>query len=365
MKIIFIGGRDIHSLGGIESYMYNLTRSLHDEGHDIIIYCESNVNKVIYENGIKVVYLKGFKSNLICKPWVSLKATIMTLVKEGNVSLIHYNAWPPSLWSFIPRLFGIKTLLQEHGFEWRHTKYSKMQVIILKIMEQLTAYTNTNIVCVSQEQSEYFKVHYRRKSTVIPCAVNLPDYTQPESGILHKYNLGKKKFFLFLGRLSKEKNIEQLIKAFDKIGDYKLVIAGTNTVETYYVEELKNLAANNQNIVFTGAVYGADKHTLLLNAYAFCLTSSVEGLSIALLEAMSYKIPIIASDIVANKDILGNDAVYVTAESDEDMHKAYNAIINAQYDINHFVSENYLKVVHNYTWSKVAKQYSDFIKSIV
>ena len=96
--------------------MTNLTSELVKLGHEPIIYCESNRNSIEKINGVKLVYMKGFKSNLLCKPWVGLKATLRTLFKERKVSIIHYNAWPPSLWCFIPRLFGIKSLMHIQGY---------------------------------------------------------------------------------------------------------------------------------------------------------------------------------------------------------------------------------------------------------
>lgn len=363
MKIVFIGGRDIFAIGGIESYVYNLSLKLIELGHSAVVYCESDHNAIVYKQGIKIIYLTGLPSNLLCKPWVGLKATIRTLIKEKNISVIHYNAWPPSLWSFIPRIFRKKTLLQEHGFEWKHTKYSPTQVKILRFMERLTAYTNTNIICVSNEQSEYFYKHYKRRATTIPTAVNLPDLTSEQSTILEKFGVLKQSYFLFMGRLSKEKNIEQLIDAFHRIEGYKLVIAGTNTVEPQYAEDLKN-RYNYNNVIFTGAVYGADKSCLLENAFVFCLPSSVEGLSIALLEAMSFRLPIIASDIRANTDVLGNDAVFVHPENVNDMENAYNYCIMHKSELRLFAEKNYKKVETHYTWDNVALQYINYIRSI-
>mgnify|MGYP000074289323 len=138
MKIVFIGGRDIHLIGGIESYMYNLASTLVRFGHHPIVFCESNRNMIRFENGIKVVYQKGPRSNLICKPLLGLIATVRALVTERHISVIHYNAWPPSLACWIPRLFGVRSLMQGHGLEWQRTKYSGRQQKIMKLMECVT-----------------------------------------------------------------------------------------------------------------------------------------------------------------------------------------------------------------------------------
>ena len=56
MKIAFIGGRDIHLLGGIENYMLNLATTLVEQGHEPIVYCESDRNGEEWVNGFKVIY---------------------------------------------------------------------------------------------------------------------------------------------------------------------------------------------------------------------------------------------------------------------------------------------------------------------
>lgn len=368
MKIVFIGGRDIQSLGGIESYMYNLSLELIKLGHIPVVYCESNKNYEENIRGIKVIYLKGTKNNIICKPWCSLKATIRTIFKERDVDLIHYNTWPPSLWSFIPNLFGIKTLMQGHGFEWKHTKYNRFQVKILKIMEGVTAHTNKHLIMCSEEQTRFFKEKYHVDATTIPTAVHLPksDIVEEERcKIIKAFGLTQKKYFLFLGRLSKEKNIDFLIKAFNLVetDDFKLAIAGSNTREIEFVQYLKSLKIDDK-VLFLGNVSGKDKDVLLDCAYCFCLPSSTEGLSIALLEAISYKLPIIASNIEANKEACGDNAIYVEPENTEALAKAINDTINTPQIFDGFTQKNYDNIKEHYTWDKVAKKYVSFLYSL-
>ena len=79
------------------------------------------------------------------------------------------------------------------------------------------------------------------------------------------------------------------------------------------------LAKDDPNIIFTGAIFGADKDTILRNAWVFCLPSSMEGLPISLLEGMSYGKVCIASDITANKEALGDSGIWVKKENAEDI----------------------------------------------
>lgn len=367
MKIVFIGGRDIHTLGGIESYMYNLATQLVIMGHEPIVFCESEANKVEWINGFKVIHQKGFKSNLICKPWLGLKATLKTIRHRKSVDIIHYNAWPPSLSSPLARLFGIKTLMQGHGLEWQRSKYSPKQQKILRFMERVTAHINPNLIMCSNDQTRYFKERYNKKAVTIPTAINKPHLdNHNDKEILDRYSLSLKGYFLFLARLVKDKNPDYLIKAFVKSRhrDKKLVIAGNNDADMEYVNHLHQLADGCTDVVFTGAVYGEEKEALLRNAYTFCIPSTIEGLSISLLEAMSYSLPIIASDINANKEVLDTDkALWVRPENEEDLINSIESSVDNPDCIVLPLKYNYDCVMNNYTWEMVADQYVKYLKN--
>lgn len=367
MKIAFIGGRDIHKLGGIENYMYNLATQLVKMGHEPIVFCESDHNGEEWLNGFRVIHQKSIKNGFLCKPWLGLKATIKVIFKIKNVNAIHYNAWPPSLASPLASIFGIKSLMQGHGLEWQRSKYSPKQQKILRFMEWFTAHLNRNLIMCSEDQCKYFKEHYNRHAETIPTAINLPpDIRNINKHILEKHNLKEGKYFLFLARLVQDKNPDYLIRAFKlaKIDGYKLVIAGNNPSDPQYVDYLHQLGQGDPDIIFTDAVYGEDKNSLLKYAFAFCIPSTIEGLSISLLEAMSYKLPIIASDIPSNREVLEDGkAIWVKPENETDLIEAFHDSINKKYDWINITEYNYQKVMNNYTWEKVAAQYIAYLKS--
>lgn len=369
MKIVFIGGRDIRMLGGIESYMFNLATELVRVGHEPVVFCESDHNGEEFVNGFRVIYQKSFGGNLICKPWLGLKATLKTILNIKDVDVIHYNAWPPSLWSPIARLFGIKTVMQGHGLEWMRSKYTPVQQKILRFMEWYTAHLNRNLIMCSEDQTQYFKLHYHRQATTIPTAINLPDLSDSQdSDILDRFSLHSKRYFLFLARLVQDKNPDYLIKAFREanINGYKLVIAGNNPADPQYVKYLHGLGGNSPDIIFTDAVYGADKQQLLKNAFMFCLPSTIEGLSISLLEAMSYKLPIIASNIPANKEVLEADkAIWVRPENVEDLVQAFKDSIANHEDLIAVTQYNYDKVCKYYTWPKITERYINYLQGLI
>ena len=366
MKIAFIGGRDIRTLGGIENYIFNLATHLVQLGHEPIVYCESNRNATEVVNGFKVVYHKSFGGRYLCKILLSFKSTLHALIDERGVELFHYNAWPPSLWSWIPRMLGRNALLEGHGLEWKRTKYSPTQQKIMHFMEWLTAKMHKNILVVSDEQRLYFADNYARKCVTIPTAVNLPAIDEPQSDILERYNAESGKYFLYLGRLVQDKNPDYLIKAFRKatVAGYKLIIAGSNDQQPDYVQYLHSLADGDDNIVFTGAVYGADKATLLRHCTAFCIPSTIEGLAITLLEAMSYGRVCIASNIPSNREGLGDNGIWVPAEDVDTLAEKINFVVDNYSSLAYLGEQNFERVAQNFTWDSVAKRYAEYISSL-
>lgn len=366
MKIAFIGGRDIRKLGGIETYMFNLCTELVKLGHTPIVYCESDKNKVELVNGFKVIHWKAPKSVYLCKIGLGLKSTLHSLIKEKNVDVFHYNAWPPSLWSWIPRLFGRTSLMMGHGLEWKRTKYSPRKQKIMRFMEGVTAHINKHLAMCSQEQTDYFAEVYHKQCVTIPTAVNIPDLQSIHSNILKEYDIPQKRYFLYLGRLVQDKNPDFLIKAFNKanLSGFKLVIAGANNSMPKYVDELHALAADNSNVIFTGAVYGADKEMLLKECAFFCIPSTIEGLAITLLEAMSYGKICIASEIQANHEALGESGIWCKYEDVDDLAEKIRYAAEHSSEIVWQSAYNKNRIEKKFTWNIVVNKYVEFLNKI-
>lgn len=368
MKIVFIGGRDIHILGGIENYTLNLATQLVRQGNRVIVYCESDRNGSEVVNGFEVRYVRGPKSNLLCKPWVSLKATLRTVFRDRDTDCIHYNAWGPSLWCWIASLGGIPSLMEGHGLEWQRSKYSPFAQKIMKMMEGLTARMNRNLVMCSEDQVRYFLKTYGKQSVCIPGAINLPDASAGNSSdILWRFGIPEGRYFLYLGRLVQDKNPDYLIRAFKSasLPGWKLVVAGDNPAMPEYVEKLHSLA-ESEDIIFTGAVYGEDKYALLRNAFAFCIPSTIEGLSIVLMEAMSFRLPVVASDIPANRELLAENAIYAAPENDAELAGALKEAASLDENkVAEMTGKNFEKISSEYVWENVSRKYAAYLETVV
>lgn len=368
MKIIFIGGRDIHTLGGIENYMYNLATKLVEKGFTPVVYCESDVDKTEYVNGFRVIHQKSVGGRFLCKILLAYKATFLSLWREKDAAVYHYNAWPPSLASWMATLAGKKVLLQGHGLEWKRTKYTPFQQKIMKLMEAVTTRTHAHLVMVSREQTDYFLREYGKVCETIPTAVNLPaDQGAYSALIFNLYRLKEESYFLYLGRLVQDKNPDVLIEAYIRSGltDKKLVVAGDNPADPAYVRKLRALAGSHPGILFTGAVYGEVKEALLKGCYAFCLPSTLEGLPITLLEAMSYRRICIASDIPAAREALGDRGVWVEAENVGDLAAKLRYAADNPATLRAEAACHVQRVAERFTWDKVVDHYIQYVTSLI
>lgn len=366
MKIAFIGGRTFKTPDGIATYMYNLATELTKQGYEPIVYCEGDSNKVEVINGFKVVQWKSLKSAALTKILLGLKSTLHALFVERGVKVFHYNTWAPALIaSYIPPIFFKKVVMQNHGLEWKRPKYNDKQKSRMKLMEMISAKTHKHWTLVSEEQRIYFKDEYKREGVTITCAVRVPE-KEEKSDILERYGLKGNDYFLYMGRLVPDKNPFYLIEGFLKSGitDKKLVLCGNNPQVTEYEESLYKLAEGHDNVIFTGAIYGADKDVMFRNCFAFCIPSTLEGLPMSLLEAMSYKKICLASDIPSCHEALGESGVWVPYEDAEAISEKL-AYINTHYDELKWQEEaNAKRAKESFSWEETTRKYIDLITKI-
>ena len=157
--------------------------------------------------------------------------------------------------------------------------------------------------------------------------------------------------------LWKEKGAHYLIDAFRPIQtDMKLVIAGDAAHAEKYKASLKQKAAGDTRIVFPGFVTGEPLEELFSNAYLFCLPSTLEGLPIALLEAMSYGNCCVASDIPENLEAIEEYGYTFRNRDSGDLRRLLTDLIEHPEKVERKREAAKSHVLKNYSWDKIADQ---------
>ncbi|MCW5204980.1 glycosyltransferase family 4 protein [Desulfobulbus sp. N2] len=128
---------------------------------------------------------------------------------------------------------------------------------------------------------------------------------------MERFSIVSQKYLLTVARFVPEKGLHDLIEAFTSLqGDCQLVIAGDADHETEYSSSIKEQAALDSRIILTGYLLGSELQQLFSHARLFVMASYHEGLPIAVLEAMSFLLPMIISSIQAHREIDINPTRY-------------------------------------------------------
>jgi glycosyltransferase involved in cell wall biosynthesis len=159
-------------------------------------------------------------------------------------------------------------------------------------------------IVISKVIQDLVRTKYNRDSVLIPNGVQIPKLTTTRFALEH-YGLEHGRYVLQVSRFVPEKNQQDLIRAFaaaDMTG-WKLVLVGALDPPDDYVSKILSLAEKTPGVVLTGFQSGVSLQELYANAGIFVLPSSHEGLPVALLEALSYGLPTLASDIPGNIEV--------------------------------------------------------------
>lgn len=158
-----------------------------------------------------------------------------------------------------------------------------------------------------------------------------------------------------------------LIVAFNKLTTanphlltekWKLVIVGRADHEDKYSLDLKNKASQSSNIILTGFLTGEPLWELYSHAGLFVLPSYYEGLPIVLLEAMSYGLSCIASDIPANREVwLESDRFFKPGDVDAIALKIQGFIQRSLNEEQRKIQIN--TIAEKYNWETIAEMTLD------
>lgn len=367
MKIVFTGTRGIPNvMGGVETHCEELCPRLAAAGIDVTVIRRKNYikeNPLLKEwKGVKFVDIDAPKSK-------KFEAIIHTFraINEANrlgADILHIHTIGPNLLAPYARLLGLKVVMTHHGPDYDRDKWGKAAKMMLKLGEWLGCRFANHVIVISDVIKQLIKHKHGRENnvTLIYNGVSTPEIcSYPE--YFRELGIEEGKYVLGMCRFVPEKNLHHLVEAFTKLqqkgqlADYKLVLAGDTDFEDDYSRGLKEMAKKH-NAVLTGFIKGKKLHSLLTHTACYVLPSSHEGLPIALLEAMSYGVPVIASDIPANREVnLPSRCYFPCGNIIALCHRLEDVLCSNHYDIKYDMSK--------YDWDHIAKQVTEVYQEVL
>jgi glycosyltransferase involved in cell wall biosynthesis len=160
---------------------------------------------------------------------------------------------------------------------------------------------------------------------------------------------------LFLGRFSPEKNCDLLIQAYQQIDTpVKLVLAGGSSHSDAYVERLRRQQSDRIRVL--DWVSGEALDELLTNAALFVLPSDLEGLSLALLDAMGAGVCVLASDVPENRELVQGSGFTFRHGDRNNLERMLRLLISEPEIRKAAAVHARAKVREHYLWGRVVRE---------
>ena len=357
MKIVVTGTRGIPNImGGVETHCEELFPRIVLYGHEVtVIRRDSYVHDSLSEwKGVNLIDIEAPKK----KSFEAIVHTFRAInkAKKLGADVLHIHAIGPALLAPYAKLLGMKVVFTHHGPDYDRDKWGFAAKTMLKLGESMGCRYADHVIVISDVIKNLIAKRCGRTRNVhlIYNGVPKPEICH-EPEYFKELGIEEGKYILGMCRFVPEKHLHDLVEGYARLkvqhrisDDVKLVLAGDTDFEDDYSLHLKKMAREN-GVVLTGFIRGTRLHSLLTNALCYSLPSSHEGLPIALLEAMSYRLPVITSSIPANLEV-GLDASCYHEVGDVDaLASKIEAIVNlplqridydmGKYDWNHIAEQ--------------------------
>jgi len=273
--------------------------------------------------------------------------------------ILHIHAVGPSIVTPLARLFGLRVVVTHHGPDYDRDKWGGFARWVLRTGESLGARYSHARIAISKVIVDLLRAKYGKSSDLIPNGVTAVVPRRDSEHVTH-FGLEPGRYFLQVSRIVPEKRQLDLIRAFSQarmadssLAGWKLALVGGLTDDGYSLEV--QAAARAAGVVLTGFLTGPPLQQMYSHAGGFVLPSSHEGLPIAMLEALSYGLPIVASDIPANLEVGLDPSSYFPAGNVAALAEALERLTLAPRDPGARAARIEF-VARNFNWDRVAEQ---------
>ena len=363
-------------VGGISRVVYDLSRTLLKDGHDVTVvtYKEGDAPDFEDDKGVKVYRVGNYMinpNNFI--DWImqlnfNLVAKANEIIaKEGNFDVIHAHDWLVAYAAkTLKNSYNIPIVATIHATEaGRNSGIHDETQRYINDTEWLLTYEATEVIV----NSNYMKNEIQRlfglpfdKINVIPNGINLSNFTgiERDYDFRRQYAMDNEKIILYVGRLVYEKGVQHLIAAMPKIlsnyNDAKLIIAGRGGMMDELRAEASNLGLNDK-IYFTGYLNSKQVQKMYKCADVAVFPSTYEPFGIVALEAMLAGVPTVVSDVGGLDEIVthGVDGMKSYAGNANSIADSVTALLYDHQLATNVSKKAKQKVKDQFNWEKIAQ----------
>ncbi|QWL67850.1 glycosyltransferase family 4 protein [Aeromonas jandaei] len=355
ISVTVLGTRGIpHVLGGVETHCQSLYPELHRQ-FDVAATVLARAPYVNYRSGeFEGVALKA----LPAPKKKSLEAILHSLLaafycRRHACDLVHVHAIGPGLVVPLLRLLGKRVVFTHHGPDYDRQKWGALAKWVLRLGERWAVRYASEVIVISEVINEAIRRQYDRQDAHLIYngvkRVELPAADKREL-TLARFGLTAGSYLVAVGRFVEEKGLHDLIAAYRQLDtELPLVLVGDTDHPTPYSERLQRIADETPGVIRTGFLNGEALISVFSQAALFAMPSYHEGLPIALLEALSFSLPVVVSDIPANLAVaLQQECYFPVGDVSALAERLYAQLTRGKVD--------YSDYLQRYDWQRIAGQ---------
>lgn len=349
-KVAIIGIQGVPAkYGGFESLVENIIGENCSAGVEYTVFCSSKdmPEKLLEYKGCRLKYV-GLSAN--GRQSVAYDIVSMCRALRGYDVMLVLGVSGCLFLPIVKLLSSVKVVVNIDGLEFRRGKWGRVAKWFLRLSEKLAVKWADVVVTDNKAIQDYVAETYGKQSKMIAYGgdhvIRNVDACR-ESEILREYEVLEKEYAVSICRIEPENNCHITLEAFERCGKRLLFVGNWNRND--YGRELKRKYANCKNIEMIDSVYDLDVlYVLRKNAGWYMHGHSAGGTNPSLVEAMFFGRPIVAYDVVYNRETTGGKALYF--KTTDDICK-----LLSHEDLN--CEDLRLLAEESYKWSYIAKAY--------
>ncbi|MEW6572171.1 MAG: glycosyltransferase [Bacillota bacterium] len=357
MRIAIMGIRGIPAnYGGYETFAEELAPRLVQRGHEVTVYCRTNIVKhpERFYKGVRLVKLPTISHKYLDTPVHTLLSVLHSLFCRYDVILMCNAA--NAIFTIVPRLRGVKVALNVDGIERLRKKWNRLGQSWYLLGEYLATKFPNAIVADARVIQDYYREKYRAASVMIPYGANITKVQTTQ--VLERFGLKPQGYILYVSRLEPENNAHIVIQAFKQVKtDFKLALVGDAPYATSYKAYLKQLAKDDPRIVMTGFVFGEGYKELQSHAYCYIQATEVGGTHPALVEAMGFGNLVIANGTPENIEVVADAGLIYRKNDVADLAAKLQWAIDNPGKLDKYRQAAANRVKEHYSWEAVTEAY--------
>lgn len=355
-----MGIKGMPSKGGAERVVEAIVNDLKKD-FDIYIYCSKSYSKDYQHDGMNLIKLRNLKGKHLFSFSLFLLSVFHALLFE-NFDLVHVHNTDAG---FIIPLLRLKyrVIGTCHGFPYKRKKWSSPAKGCLKLSEIIFFRFCDMVTCVSKSLSEELNRKCARTIHYIPNGVD-KCYHKEDRSLFEKYELRQKEYICFAaGRIDPTKGCHILLEAFKRIDrNIKVVVVGDFSHKKGYSEQVLLMA--DERTAFVPFIESkAVLFGIIKNAKVFVFPSTVEAMSMMLLEVARLGVPTICSDIAENVCVLKDYGVYFSTGNEEDLARKIEFCLDNYDEALKLSDRARMWVTKQYRWHAISERYRNIYDS--